>query len=102
MTPTSRAGSTAELLGTALLAAIVVGSGIFAERLSPDDIGLQLLENSTATAAGLVALILAFGADLGRALQSGREPRRPRVRRHAALASCSSTSPRRSQVHASA
>ncbi len=57
--------ATAELVGTALLAAIVVGSGIFAERLSPDDIGLQLLENSTATAAGLVALILAFGAISG-------------------------------------
>ena len=35
------------------------------QRLSPDDIGLQLLENSTATAAGLVALILAFGAISG-------------------------------------
>ena len=41
--------------------AIVVGSGIFAERLSPGDRGLQLLENSTATALGLMALILAFG-----------------------------------------
>lgn len=38
-----------------------MGSGIFAERLSPRDAGLQLLENSTATGAGLVALILAFG-----------------------------------------
>ncbi len=53
--------ATAELTGTALLVAIVVGSGIFAQRLSPHDIGLQLLENSTATGAGLVALILAFG-----------------------------------------
>ena len=53
--------ATAEGVGTALLVAIVVGSGIFAQRLSPDDIGLQLLENSTATALGLVALILAFG-----------------------------------------
>jgi arsenate reductase len=56
---------TAEGVGTALLVAVVVGSGIFAERLSPDDIGLQLLENSTATAGGLVALILAFGSVSG-------------------------------------
>jgi arsenate reductase len=48
-------------VGTALLVAIVVGSGIFAQRLSPHDVGLQLLENSIATGAGLVALILAFG-----------------------------------------
>jgi arsenate reductase len=53
--------ATAEAVGTALLVAVVVGSGILAERLSPDDVGLQLLENSTATALGLVALILAFG-----------------------------------------
>ncbi|MBW8825132.1 MAG: aquaporin [Acidobacteria bacterium] len=51
----------AELLGTALLVAIVVGSGIAAQRLSPGDVGLQLLENSIATGAGLIALILAFG-----------------------------------------
>jgi glycerol uptake facilitator-like aquaporin len=56
---------TAEALGTGLLVAIVVGSGIFATRLSPDDLGLQLLENSTATAGGLVALILAFGSVSG-------------------------------------
>jgi glycerol uptake facilitator-like aquaporin len=53
--------TSAEFVGTALLAAIVVGSGIFAQRLSPDDVGLQLLENSIATGAGLVALILAIG-----------------------------------------
>ncbi len=57
--------ATAEALGTALLVAVVVGSGIFAQRLSPNDVGLQLLENSTATAAGLVALILAFGSVSG-------------------------------------
>jgi len=51
----------AEATGTAMLVAIVVGSGIFAQRLSPGDGGLQLLENSTATALGLMALILAFG-----------------------------------------
>ena len=38
----------------------VVGSGIAAQRLSPDDVGLQLLENSLATGAALVALILAL------------------------------------------
>jgi glycerol uptake facilitator-like aquaporin len=51
----------AELVGTALLVAVVVGSGIAAERLSPDDAGLQLLENSTATVLGLAVLILLFG-----------------------------------------
>ena len=40
---------------------VVVGSGIAAQRLSPDDVGLQLLENSTATALGLTVLILMFG-----------------------------------------
>ena len=57
--------ATAEAVGTGLLVAVVIGSGIFAERLSPDDLGLQLLENSIATAAGLVALILAFGSVSG-------------------------------------
>ena len=52
---------TAEFLGSALLVAVVVGSGIAAERLSPDDAGLQLLENSTATFLGLSVLILLFG-----------------------------------------
>ncbi len=56
---------TAEALGTGLLVAVVVGSGIAAQRLSPDDVGLQLLENSVATGAALVALILAFGAVSG-------------------------------------
>ena len=51
----------AEFCGTAFLVAVVVGSGIAAERLSPGDTGLQLLENAAATAGGLVALILAFG-----------------------------------------
>ena len=51
----------AEFLGTALLVAVVVGSGIAAQRLSPDDVGLQLLENSIATAFGLTVLILMFG-----------------------------------------
>ena len=51
----------AELLGSALLAATVVGSGIAAQRLSPDDVGLELLENALVTGAVLVALILALG-----------------------------------------
>jgi glycerol uptake facilitator-like aquaporin len=51
----------AEAVGTAFLAAAVVGSGIAAQRLSPGNTGLQLLENSTATGAVLVALILALG-----------------------------------------
>lgn len=50
----------AEFLGSALLAALVIGSGIAAANLS-DDPGLQLLENAAATAAGLAALILMFG-----------------------------------------
>jgi len=56
-----RRAALAELLGSTLLAATVVGSGIAAARLSPDDPGLQLLENSLATGAVLVALILALG-----------------------------------------
>jgi glycerol uptake facilitator-like aquaporin len=51
----------AELLGSMLLAAAVVGSGIAAQRLSPEDAGLQLLENAVITGAVLVALILALG-----------------------------------------
>jgi arsenate reductase len=51
----------AEFLGSAFLAAVVVGSGIAAQRLSPGDIGLELLENAAATAAGLFAIILMFG-----------------------------------------
>jgi arsenate reductase len=50
----------AEFLGSALLAALVIGSGIAAQRLS-EDTGLRLLENAAATAAGLYALILIFG-----------------------------------------
>ena len=53
--------ASAEAVGTALLVAIVIGSGIYAQRLSPEISDSQLLENSIATGAGLVALILAFG-----------------------------------------
>ena len=52
----------AELLGTAFLVAAVIGSGVMAQRLSPHDVGLQLLENSIATGGALVALIIAFGS----------------------------------------
>jgi glycerol uptake facilitator-like aquaporin len=55
----------AEAVGTGLLIVAVVGSGIMATRLSPNDIGLQLLENAIATGGALVALILAFGSVSG-------------------------------------
>ncbi|MFF2028712.1 aquaporin [Arthrobacter sp. NPDC058192] len=50
----------AEFVGTAFLVMAVVGSGVMASRLSPDDAGLQLLQNSLATGAALVALIVAL------------------------------------------
>jgi glycerol uptake facilitator-like aquaporin len=51
----------AELLGSAFLAALVIGSGIAAQTLSPSDVGLQLFENAAATAMGLASIILMFG-----------------------------------------
>jgi glycerol uptake facilitator-like aquaporin len=51
----------AEYVGTGFLVAVVVGSGIAAQRLSPSDVGLQLFENAAATAAALAALIVALG-----------------------------------------
>jgi arsenate reductase len=51
----------AELLGSTFLAALVIGSGIAAQQLSPNDTGLELFENAAATAAGLYAIILMFG-----------------------------------------
>lgn len=51
----------AEYLGSAFLAALVIGSGIAAQTLSPNDTGLALFENAAATAAGLFAIILMFG-----------------------------------------
>jgi glycerol uptake facilitator-like aquaporin len=51
----------AELLGSTFLAALVIGSGIAAQTLSPGDVGLQLFENAAATAAGLFTIILTFG-----------------------------------------
>ena len=55
----------AEGIGTGFLVIAVVGSGIMASRLSPNDTGLQLLENAAATAAALIGLILIFGAISG-------------------------------------
>jgi glycerol uptake facilitator-like aquaporin len=55
----------AEAIGTAFLVVAVIGSGIMASRLSPDDVGLQLLENAAATAGALIGLILVFGAVSG-------------------------------------
>lgn len=55
----------AEFVGTAFLLLAVVGSGIMAQRLSPNDTGLQLLESSLATALALTAMILALGAVSG-------------------------------------
>ncbi len=51
----------AEGLGTALLVAVVVGSGIRAERLADGNVGLALLCNALATGAGLAALLVALG-----------------------------------------
>ncbi|MDQ1369505.1 MAG: hypothetical protein QOF20_1858 [Acidimicrobiaceae bacterium] len=51
----------AELLGSAFLAAVVVGSGIAAQQLSPGNAGMELLENAAATATGLYAIILMVG-----------------------------------------
>lgn len=55
----------AEFVGTAFLLIAVIGSGIAAQRLSPNDTGLQLFENAAATAAALVAIILAIGPASG-------------------------------------
>lgn len=55
----------AEALGTGLLIVAVIGSGIMASRLSPDDVGLQLLENAAATAGALIVLIWMLGTVSG-------------------------------------
>jgi arsenate reductase len=51
----------AEFVGSAFLAALVIGSGIAAQQLSVGNVGLELLENAVATGAGLAAIILMFG-----------------------------------------
>jgi arsenate reductase len=55
----------AEFVGTALLLIAVVGSGIAAQRLSPGDVGLELLENALVTGAALIAIILGVGSVSG-------------------------------------
>jgi len=60
-----RARLTGEFMGTALLLAAVVGSGIMGERLFGNNVGLALLVNTVATGAALVALILTFGPSSG-------------------------------------
>jgi glycerol uptake facilitator-like aquaporin len=55
----------AEYLGSLLLAAVVIGSGIAAQNLSPHSTGMELLENAAATGVGLYVLILTFGAISG-------------------------------------
>lgn len=60
MDPSLGRRATAEAVGTGLLVAVVVGSGIAAERLAPEQPAVVLLANSAATAGGLVALILTF------------------------------------------
>jgi glycerol uptake facilitator-like aquaporin len=55
----------AEAVGTAFLIVAVIGSGIMASRLSPSDVGMQLLENAVATAGALVGVILMFGSVSG-------------------------------------
>jgi glycerol uptake facilitator-like aquaporin len=55
----------AEALGTAFLLAVVIGSGIMAEKLSGGNTAIALLANTVATGAGLVALILTFGGISG-------------------------------------
>lgn len=64
MSETARAAA-GEFLGSAGLAAVVIGSGIAAQRLSPGDVGLQLFENAFATALGLAVLILVFATVSG-------------------------------------
>jgi len=85
--------ATAEAVGTALLLATVVGSGIMGERLADGNVALALLANSLATGAGLVALILTFGPISGAhfnpavtpGARCGRYFRRHTARRVAAI-----------------
>jgi glycerol uptake facilitator-like aquaporin len=61
MSPDLARRSTAEGVGTAMLLAAVVGSGIMGERLAGGNVAIALLANTVATGAALVALILTFG-----------------------------------------
>lgn len=64
-TPRLAARLIAEAIGSGFLIVAILGSGIMAEQLSPDDVGLQLFENAAATAGALVALIMAFSTVSG-------------------------------------
>jgi len=64
-TPTLARRATAEAVGTALLLATVIGSGIMGERLSGGNVAIALLANTIATGAGLITLILTFGSVSG-------------------------------------
>src|SRR3954467_7336633 len=68
MRPVLWPGLLAEFCGPAFLVAVVVGSGIAAQRLSPGDVGLQLFENAAATGAVLAVIILVLGPVSGAAL----------------------------------
>lgn len=63
--PSTMRKAVAEFIGTALLLIAVIGSGIAAQRLSPSDVGLELLENAVATGVALVAIILSIGSVSG-------------------------------------
>src|SRR5687767_12885289 len=65
LTPDLARKAVAEGLGTALLLAVVIGSGVMGERLAGGNIAIALLANTMATGAGLVALIMTFGATSG-------------------------------------
>ncbi len=56
---------TAEAVGSAFLVMAIVGAGIMAETLSPNDVGLQLLQNAAAVAAALIGLIIMFASVSG-------------------------------------
>src|SRR4051812_43299859 len=80
----------AEVVGTALLLAAVVGSGIMGERLAGGNVAIALLANTIATGAALVAIILTFGPISGAHLNPAcharrRQPGRDRVVRSAGL-----------------
>src|SRR6186997_290793 len=75
-------GAVAEFVGTALLLAAVVGSGIMGERLADGNIAIALLANALATGAALVALIVTFGPVSGahfNPLVTAMVGRRPRA-----------------------
>lgn len=73
----------AELIGTALLLTVVVGSGITGERLANGNVAIALLANSIATGGGLVALILVFGPVSGAHFNPAVSLALARSRRHA-------------------